>query len=182
MLAFKPRRPESGFTLIELLIVIIVLGILAALAYPSYLNMTRRARYAEAKIAMNAIAKELKIYRAEHNRYPAEVASGERPEGVINWPSRVPFDSSYDYDHWAIAAGECYVQVAFYGENQIRDYTTNVEVVPPPALETIDDDLVLAVERYACDEAPAGGSSGGSSGGGSSGGGSSGGGEGGEED
>lgn len=45
------QRAQRGFTLIELMIVIAIIGILAAIALPSYQNYTRRATYSEVLLA-----------------------------------------------------------------------------------------------------------------------------------
>jgi type IV pilus assembly protein PilA len=46
---------QKGFTLIELMIVVAIIGILAAVAIPSYQNYTRRAAYTEVLTAMSAV-------------------------------------------------------------------------------------------------------------------------------
>jgi prepilin-type N-terminal cleavage/methylation domain-containing protein len=62
-------RNEKGFTLIELMIVIAIIGILAAVAIPSYQNYTKRAKASEAKILLDAIRTNEETYKAEYNVY-----------------------------------------------------------------------------------------------------------------
>lgn len=73
------KKNAKGFTLIELVIVIVIVGILAAVSVPIYKSYTRRAMAAEGRALGAAVANAQKIYFAEHNAFfngaPAEVSA-----------------------------------------------------------------------------------------------------------
>jgi type IV pilus assembly protein PilA len=59
-------RDERGFTLIELLVVIIILGILLAIAIPSYLSFRGRANTSAAQANVRAAVPGMEAYNADH--------------------------------------------------------------------------------------------------------------------
>lgn len=62
-------RFSEGFTLIELMIVVAVVGILAAIAYPSYQQYVKRGRRADAKATLTEMAQFMERYYSENNSY-----------------------------------------------------------------------------------------------------------------
>jgi type IV pilus assembly protein PilE len=62
-------RPQRGFTLIELMIVVAIVAILAAIAFPSYTQQVRKGRRVDAKSAMLDLAARQEKFFATNNRY-----------------------------------------------------------------------------------------------------------------
>ena len=63
-------KSKSGFTIVELLIVIVVIGILAAITVVAFNGIQTRAYNSQRKSDLAALVKGLEMYRVENNRYP----------------------------------------------------------------------------------------------------------------
>jgi general secretion pathway protein G len=87
--AFGSSLKTAGFTLLELLVVLVILGLLAAVATPRVLDYLGRARTQSAGLQINRLSTALDLYRLDVGRYPSEEEGlnslVKAPAGVKNW-------------------------------------------------------------------------------------------------
>src|SRR5665647_197053 len=82
----KPK--QRGFTIVELLIVIVVIGILAAITIVAYSNIQGRARDAKRQTDLSAIQQGLELYYVDNGGYPncsggTNLPGGAAPYGTV---------------------------------------------------------------------------------------------------
>ena len=68
--ALTARRSSRGFTLLELMVVIVIIGVLAALIAPKILNRVGEAKATAAKADISNLMNALKMYKLDNGRYP----------------------------------------------------------------------------------------------------------------
>ena len=81
-----PRYPtafQQGFTLIEIMVVVVILGILAALIAPNIIGRIDEARVMKARSDIRTIESSLQLYRMDNFRYPS---TEEGVEALVNKP------------------------------------------------------------------------------------------------
>ena len=64
------RAVQAGFTLIELMVVLVIIGVLAALIVPNVLDRADDARATAARTDVNNLMQALKLYKLDNQRYP----------------------------------------------------------------------------------------------------------------
>lgn len=77
----KMQRRQTGFTLIEMIAVIVILGILAAVALPKFMNMSADARIAKMKGAVGAVNTAASLFHSKWLANPDAVAKDKEIEG-----------------------------------------------------------------------------------------------------
>ncbi|OZI71887.1 type II secretion system major pseudopilin GspG [Bordetella genomosp. 12] len=85
----SPLYYQRGLTLIEMLVVMVIIGVLAALIVPRVLDRPEQARRVAARQDIAGVMQALKLYRLDNGRYPTAAqglrALAEKPDGVPGW-------------------------------------------------------------------------------------------------
>ncbi|MGL4322094.1 MAG: type II secretion system major pseudopilin GspG [Paracoccaceae bacterium] len=88
----KLRRADSGVTLIEMMIVLVIIGIVAALVVPNVIGRPDEARVAVANADLRTISASLEMYRLDNRSYPTET-QGLR--ALSQMPSEPPLPQNW---------------------------------------------------------------------------------------
>ena len=88
------RHLSAGFTLIELMVVVVIIGVLAALIVPSVLERAEDARITAARTDVNNLMQALKIYKLDNQRYPTAAQS---LQALLTKPTDAPIPPNWKH-------------------------------------------------------------------------------------
>jgi type IV pilus assembly protein PilA len=100
---FRINHNQKGFTLIELMIVVVIIGILAALAIPRFMQATTKSKQSEAKQLLKQIYTMQRAYRQEFDTYACNGLSGSAAAPNALATIGVQFQSSARYTYVMVA-------------------------------------------------------------------------------
>lgn len=139
----KSAHRQRGMTLIELVVVIMIVGILAAVAIPSYRNYVVRSQRSDAKDAVLALATQQEKHYLQCNRYAEDIAAATNCAGNDLVGADVSKNGWYDLDTDADDAQPTLLftatATAINGENQWQDTECRSFTVNQAGVRTAED-------------------------------------------
>ena len=113
------KKANKGFTLIELLVVVIIIGLLVAVALPSFLNYADQGSHSEATSQIGAVNRAQQSYYSEHKSFATSETDLQVP-----LPSKVAGTSKYYEFAFGIGPNAGGI-LAIANTNQVKDYATD---------------------------------------------------------
>lgn len=92
--SYRYRKPSEGFTLIELMITVVIIGILASIALPSYSSYIARARRADARTQLTQAAQFMQRFYSANDSYSTDRASNSVLTAMPSNLKQSPADST----------------------------------------------------------------------------------------
>ena len=132
-LSNQKQNRHTGFTIVELLIVIVVIGILAAISIVAYNGIQSRARTTSVYADLTNIRKKLEIYNVDHGQYPQSTTDLEDADLSIGNSSNYEIRAGYGNVYYCLdlAENEFGVGVRIAGVDPVSHFITSSSSAKP---------------------------------------------------
>jgi general secretion pathway protein G len=120
----RPHPVPRGFTLIELMVVLVIIGVLAALIVPNVLDRADDARVSAAKTDIANLHQALKLYKLDNQRFPSQEQGLQalvlKPANGVVPPNWRPYVDKLPNDPWGRAY--LYMNPGLHGEVDVLSF------------------------------------------------------------
>ncbi|MEM9417841.1 MAG: type II secretion system protein [Planctomycetota bacterium] len=120
-------RRARAFTLVEILIVVVILGVLAAIVIPQFADATRQSSKSVFVANLRHYTEAAQLYMFDTGEFPPDSSSGQLPTGFDDyidadqWAGGTPIGGVWDIEHQDSGGVESALGVHFDGTGETRD-------------------------------------------------------------
>ncbi|MDP6158180.1 MAG: prepilin-type N-terminal cleavage/methylation domain-containing protein [Phycisphaerales bacterium] len=131
------RRAARGFTLIEILIVVVILGILAAVIIPQFTNAADDASISSARTQLQTMRSQVELFRSQTGSYPAASGTGVDWSGLIsaNYVRAAPTWPNFFQEVYTASSGDLSLTLGAGASYDIDGNGTGGEAADTTAVE-----------------------------------------------
>jgi prepilin-type N-terminal cleavage/methylation domain-containing protein len=137
----SPRRPGfrvQAFTLVEIMIVVVIIGLLAALAIPAFQRVQRASQNARIVSDLRVFAQAFEIYNSQHGTWPNNAGAGQVPSAPVSmsgdfkvaaWQATTVIGGRWNWDKntSGVTAGVSISGVITAGDDQLAEIDAKID-------------------------------------------------------
>ena len=111
MKSFPRGQARRGFTLVEIMVVVVIIGLLAALAIPAFQRVRQKARLSRMANDLRTYSQAFEQYAAQNGTFPPTGTLATEPAGMEGqlrgWSAPTPLGGHYTWDNWGSVKKIC---------------------------------------------------------------------------